>query len=398
MRAPTSTAKAVNMERPPLPFDQFNPFVKELDETAKPPAVKFQEIVRDGQATIVGRIKIPTPLGHAFILRRLDTGAISLTTMFRAAFPSANDDTERAEAAWVKLNYDVVGANKSGKARFAGTWVTPEVAMAIAASYSLESFIAPLADAVPDPNIVYRKSASAKAQQATPASSPAVPSMAAATPKEAHPTKRRREDSPSALSPAQVAAAVATTPTPAKKRAITPGATPSTRWSNSLKSPAPKLAAVTNPKRIIVRDDEEGREVLVGGDDDESYREASEVVAVAEPKMQDDIREQKELIERLKAEKAELEQKAKEAAEKVKAMTGESFPEDEDAFVGGVPTSQKRLREEASVEHKLTIKEPEAEGRAIATNSRIRVITNMPPERKQLAWGAVLFAAGIGAV
>ncbi|THG96807.1 hypothetical protein EW026_g5092 [Hermanssonia centrifuga] len=320
--------------------------------------------------------------------------------MFRAAFPSANDDTERAEAAWVKLNYDVVGANKSGKARFAGTWVTPEVAMAIAASYSLESYIAPLADAVPDPNVVYRKSASAKAQQATPASSPAVPSMAAATPKEAHPTKRRREDSPSsALSPAQVAAAVATTPTPAKKRAITPGATPSTRWSNSHKSPASKLAAVTNPKRIIVRDDDEGREVLVGGDDDESYREASEVVAVAEPKMQDDVREQKELIERLKAEKAELEQKAKEAAEKVRAMTGEGFPEEEDAFVGGGGgRAQKRLREEASVEHKLTIKEPEAEGRAIATNSRIRVITNMPPERKQLAWGAVLFAAGMGAV
>ena len=61
--------------------------------------------------------------------------------MFRAAFPNATDDMERAEANWVKNNFDIAGANKSGKARFAGTWVTPEVALYLADNYSLGAII-----------------------------------------------------------------------------------------------------------------------------------------------------------------------------------------------------------------------------------------------------------------
>ena len=61
--------------------------------------------------------------------------------------------------------------------------------------------------------------------------------------------------------------------------------------------------------------------------------------------------------------------------------------EDEDAAQG-----QKRGREEGNV-YTLDIKEPETEERAIATNRREEVRA----QRKSLAWGAVLFAVGVGA-
>lgn len=38
---------------------------------------------------------------HAFILRRYDTNAISLTTMFKVAFPGASEEDERREMDWV---------------------------------------------------------------------------------------------------------------------------------------------------------------------------------------------------------------------------------------------------------------------------------------------------------
>lgn len=41
------------------------------------------------------------PTQHAFILRRYDTNAISLTTMFKVAFPGATDEEEKKEMDWV---------------------------------------------------------------------------------------------------------------------------------------------------------------------------------------------------------------------------------------------------------------------------------------------------------
>jgi hypothetical protein len=38
---------------------------------------------------------------HAFILRRYDTDAISLTTMYKVAFPGASEDDEKREMDWV---------------------------------------------------------------------------------------------------------------------------------------------------------------------------------------------------------------------------------------------------------------------------------------------------------
>ena len=43
----------------------------------------------------------PGQNSHAFILRRYDTNAVSLTTMYKVAFPGATDEDERREMDWV---------------------------------------------------------------------------------------------------------------------------------------------------------------------------------------------------------------------------------------------------------------------------------------------------------
>ena len=52
-------------------------------------------------------------------------------------------------------------------------------------------------------------------------------------------------------------------------------------------------------------------------------------------------------------------------------------------------------------EYRFNFKEPgeeEVGERAVVTNSRVRLLSQLPPERKSLAWGALAFAAGLGAV
>ena len=116
--------------------------------------------------------------------------------MFRAAFPTAPEEAEKAETSWVKLTYDTTGANKSGKARFAGTWVTPEVAESLADGYSLASLIRPLTAATPNPEAIHRKKAAAASQEAR-SESPTPSTAASSTPRDGpNPPKRRREASP----------------------------------------------------------------------------------------------------------------------------------------------------------------------------------------------------------
>ncbi|KAF9223924.1 hypothetical protein BS17DRAFT_733807 [Gyrodon lividus] len=361
-------------QRPELPHRHQNPHIMSLDLTKLPP-VKYQSLDRDGHEVLVGRMKIPTPTGHAFILRRYDTGAISLTTMFRAAFPSASELEERKDTQWAKENFDLSGNNGSGKephiVRLAGTWISPSIALLpdFAECYHLGEIIQHVAKAVPDPSATYRRSTTKMTPKGVPPSSPVTsptkslltpaPSMNMPTP------KRRRESSPA---PAQ--------PNPPQS------SLPPPRRSARTKSPAPVpiTMAVKSPKAVRAARVVRVAEVTTpGGSDETIVEEEAETVEMAKPSMTQDIAEQMELIERLKAERE---------------------PTKMEMDVTSAPAPLKRTREDEEEEKdelRFNFKEPVPEGRQIATNKRLSKF-KLEPRQKSFAWGVAAFAIGMGAV
>ncbi|TFK47842.1 hypothetical protein OE88DRAFT_1770192 [Heliocybe sulcata] len=357
--------------RSPLPVQHANTHIKYL-ETGKLPEVKFQELEKEGQKVIIGRLKIPTPGGHAFILRRYDTGAISLTTMFRAAFPAATDEDEKAETSWVKANYDV-GTNKDTyRVRLAGTWVGVSVALALADAYGLERIVPLLSEAHPEEGKQYRRSG----KPATPKQTPTVPAATLPTPAPSfgspNPPKRRREASPAPIVDVKPSRSPAPTTSPAVRR--------------SPRKPSPAVITATPVKPLaktpikVSKPPSRQHEPLTPAASDEAVGDDDAPIDVPGPDMHEDVAEQKELIERLKQEQQERER---------------------DAINEDGIAAKKREREEDGEEqqYKFDFKEPENQERAIVTNRRVAgFYERMPPERKSAAWGAFAFAAGLGAM
>ncbi|KAL5526063.1 hypothetical protein ACEPAG_7401 [Sanghuangporus baumii] len=406
--------------RPSLPYQAINPHLALLDQS-KLPAVKFQVITRDGQEIVVGRIKIQTPNGHAFILRRYDTGAVSQTTMFRAAFPAASDDLERIESNWVKQNFDSTGANggsapgggRSDALRLAGVWVRPEIAKTIAPDYSLESIIEPLLSARPDPGQEYRRSTkqNAAAQQANGAAAGGVAGIVSSSPVKppstSIPTSPPGSPKPKRRKEASIAATVAATvstpapPAASPKKAASTSETlglPTPRRSGRTTSPAPAPAPVTPATRgtrskvtkttatkvTTVKEQPSAR--LATPEEDDEGEEAD----VPGPNMHEDIAEQRELIAKLKAERAQKE-KEKEVPSAVPLAQSDS------------QGSSKRSREDVEEKKplKFQFREPGSEEtavsrRSIRSNRRISFV-DMEPQQKSAAWGALWFAAGLAA-
>ncbi|KAI0034545.1 hypothetical protein K488DRAFT_45201 [Vararia minispora EC-137] len=394
---PSYTFPGSGAPRPGLPTHCRNPHIKELG--ANLPTVKFQEIVRDGQSTVVARMKVPTPNGHAFILRRLDTGAVSLTTMFRAAFPLASEAHEKEESAWVKANYDVPGTNGLGITRFAGTWVSEDTALELAPSYLLQDILSPLLEARPDPDTEYRKSS--RTQQQTPAQQLPTPSLfttnVSPVPDTPSVPKRRREaplQSPALIaaaptSPAETSAKSPSTVKTLAKPPSTVKATPtragvrrSTRMTSPTAAPVPRILVA--PK--TPRSPRKQQVATPAGSDETAVDEEDEVVQIDGPDMSRDIAEQKELIEAFKAQR-----EAARAAEDVDTAM-ENTQADE---------GRKREREEEAPPS-FKFKEPKEivadQERQIATNRRVRGIVEMTPERRSFAWGLGAFAAAAAAV
>lgn len=351
--------------------------------------------------------------------------------MFRAAFPTAPEEAEKAETSWVKLTYDTTGANKSGKARFAGTWVTPEVAESLADGYSLASLIRPLTAATPNPEAIHRKKAAAASQEAR-SESPTPSAAASSTPRDGpNPPKRRREASPvptpTPVVPVTPKATVTVksvlvekpveqTPSrlalngkivaPSPARPAPPPQTPqSVRRSTRLKSPAPSTQSsqrtlVDSPKTPKVPMPAITEDLTPGGSDETAVdEEAVSAEEAMEVDMNEDIREQKALIERLKAERAAKVIQMQKTQEVI-----EVDGSDEEATLVNVDKSsksQKRAREEEvplrfNFSMEVDEHEQEKDERAVAGSSRARA--GVAPERKQLAWGALAFAAGLSAM
>ncbi|KAG7451137.1 uncharacterized protein BT62DRAFT_400267 [Guyanagaster necrorhizus] len=366
--------------RPSMPSG-LNPHLKATVDSGNLPLVKYQILNCQGQDILVGRMKIETstPSGHAFILRRYDTGAISLTTMFRAAFPTASEQEEKEEIAWVKDNFDLTGNNGSSRdttiTRLAGTWVSPDLAMSLAESYSLGGLINVVVNARPDPGANYRRSGKGAATntstvpRATPASpaeassirlsSKAPPSPAPAP----NPAKRRKESSP----------------LPAKSQEKAP----TLRRSARTKSPAPQVSAVPSKSPTTKTPRKSTRRELVdtpGGSEQTVVDEEGDAVedVMGSELHQQDVAEQKALIEGLKAQRDAL-----------KTET------ENDMDVDVKPKGKRGREEEETL--KFEPKEQETEPRVFATNTRVSR-WKMEPQTKSMAWGVAAFLFGAGAV
>lgn len=100
--------------------------------------------------------------------------------------------------------------------------------------------------------------------------------------------------------------------------------------------------------------------------------EEAETIEIAHPNMSQDIAEQKELIERLKAERD------------APSMETDSL-------------KRAREDEDESTELRFQFKEPEVQERQIATNKRVGRF-HLEPRQKSFAWGVAAFAIGMSAV
>ncbi|KAF8656830.1 hypothetical protein AX16_002378 [Volvariella volvacea WC 439] len=433
--------------RPPLPVRHANPHVKTVLDSGSLPPVKYQILNCQGQDILVGRLKIetPTPSGHAFILRRFDTGAVSLTTMFRAAFPNAAESDEKQEVQWVKENYDLSGNNGSTKdtsiTRLAGTWVNPQLALELGDSYLLGALIQAIVDAKPDPNANYRRSGRQSTAPTNPITGtpkpqsailPMPPSSPLATPLKSlqvplltprpsspglgqpHPAKRRKD---AEASPAPLPLPPQTVPnTPAgapQSSPVKPTTMP--RRSARTKSPAPPkilsftptsastpAAKTTRTTKALFRREETTR--TPGGSDetvvDEEVERVKVVDGIAGSELrEEDLREQKQLIENLKAQREavqkEKEEKEVEETEEAKEEEEHDYAEEEQQVEE--EQSRKRAREDEDAPLKFEFKEPETGVRPIATNRRVGRF-HLEPKNKSFAWGVAAFALGVGAV
>ncbi|KAF8340648.1 uncharacterized protein EI90DRAFT_3285963 [Cantharellus anzutake] len=366
--------------RPPLPHALLNPLLATLSvDTLQ---VKFQVITRDDQEIIVGRLKVPTATGHAFILRRFDTGAISVSTMIRAAYPGLPDDIEKKETTWVRTAYDCAGANGQGPRRLAGVWAPLPVAMALAPSYELDEVVQPLVEAEPDPKGIARKTAtrSSTATESSPlppiSSPPSKLSPASTAAASSPPAKRRRGESPSITNtPASLPKLSQTSQLPV--RTTRSSASPARLTGRSSASPARSIrsraaAVATSPKTAPVLENA-------------AAEQAEEEAHVPGPDMNEDIAEQKLLVATLKAAQEVA------ASDPAAHISSVSVKRNHEETSSGDATTTTQLtlnlqKDEASVGQG-------ADERPIATNRRIL----LTPARKTALWGTLAFSIGLSA-
>ncbi|KAF8632219.1 hypothetical protein AX15_001977 [Amanita polypyramis BW_CC] len=391
--------------RPPLPDRHANPHLASILESGPLPPVKYQILNCQGQDILVGRLKILTNTGsgHAFILRRFDTSAISVTTMFRAAFPKASDQEEKQEINWIKEQYDLSGNNGSVRdthiARLAGVWVSPNVALELGTDYKLGALINVVVDASPDPKQNYRRSGKTTGtpnagvvnspeatSYAPPVTSPAQPDFPA--------SKRRKESSPAPILSTQMAQAP-------RRSARTKSPAPRTTVQQFSAVVVPRTPRALRTAAAMAARREEAT-VMTPGGSEETVVEYEEVRADAqrvldhvagEELREQDLNEQKELINKLKAQR-----EAKKTV-MVEEREDEEGDEDEDEEQAST-TNGKRVREDEDVPLQFNFREPqgqETEGRRIATNNRVEK-WRLNPGTKRVAWGVAAFAAGLGAV
>lgn len=318
--------------------------------------------------------------------------------MFKASFPTAKPSSEKAEATWIRENFDLFPHPSADfqsyeEMRLAGLWVPCALAEWLAPSYNLgcEQSIArtrrdnlicllgvvtALMDALPDPEYLKSGEDSAPASLPTPqskrrktetttngtnghlttpsknsGSSPQKPSSTSSAQKPPSSSKSRTSPAPSRLTPSRAARG---------RKAASPS--PS----------APAVEATTTSSRRSARHSTLPKAV------EEEEEEEESVPASSAPNFAEEIAESQSLVQKLKAEQ----EKATEH----------------------VVNASKRTREEAEAPLGLTITEhddttvPKEERALIHPNRVARSwVPSLAPNQKAAAWGTLAFAIGWGA-
>lgn len=105
----------------------------------------------------IARVKVPVPPGvPGHIIKRFDTNAVSASSMFRAAFPTATEQDEASEMRWIttgsrgKYGDTAKAGNEHNETqKLSGTWIPAEHAFELAEEYSIQRFTHDLISYVP---------------------------------------------------------------------------------------------------------------------------------------------------------------------------------------------------------------------------------------------------------
>jgi hypothetical protein len=316
--------------------------------------------------------------------------------MFRAAFPTASEVSEKREMAWAKEAYDLSGNNGSSRepsiVRLAGTWIDTQTALVFADEYAMLSVIKEIVGAVPDAQASHRRASSR----------PSVGGGLGMTPAKSspmqNPMKRRREAPPSSplVHASPVVAAATTTTSTTTTVAVKNSVSSPLRHTLRARSPLANSKPITGLAATAT-----STTTASGSDDTAVEDEDAEVAISAGPDMATDVAEQKQLIEELKAQRA---------AATVTTAAAPAVAEINDDDVAAIE-SKKREREEEEQQLQFNFKEYDnasstaeienitAEERLIATNKRVsRWKPQLDTKQKSAAWGALAFAAGMTAM
>ncbi|GAA5960691.1 hypothetical protein JCM3765_007292 [Sporobolomyces pararoseus] len=167
MRALSPRASA-RSQRPALPLKHINRLMNPVggSGTASPNVkekksyrVKTQilDLGEDNGHIGIARVKVPVPKGvPGHIIKRFDTNAVSASSMFRAAFPSASEQDEAVEMRWIttgsrgKYGDTAKAGNEDNETKkLSGIWIPAEHAFELAEEYSIQRFTNELISYVP---------------------------------------------------------------------------------------------------------------------------------------------------------------------------------------------------------------------------------------------------------
>ncbi|KAI5481561.1 transcription regulator HTH, APSES-type [Pseudohyphozyma bogoriensis] len=142
--------------RPALPERAANSMMASW--SGKLHKVKIQTLHLGNAGTItIARVKCPVPKGvPGHIIKRFDTDAVSASSLFRAAFPTATEGEESVEMNWIakgsRARYGdtkKAGAEHDETRKLSGVWIPASKAAVLAEEYKISRFAADLIAYIP---------------------------------------------------------------------------------------------------------------------------------------------------------------------------------------------------------------------------------------------------------